>query len=173
MTASGELCLRPAGRDDAEFLYEIYASTREEELAVVPWDATAKEAFLRMQFAAQDTYYRATYPRARYDLIVCGDKVLGRLYVDRGEKAWQVLDIALLPGHRGNGIGTRLLSEVLAEAAAAGMPVQIHVERFNLARRLYHRLGFRQIDDQGVYLLLEREPSEGAPTWPVYPNTAS
>lgn len=165
MTASVEFCLRPAAPGDAELLYEIYASTREEELAVVPWDASAKEAFLRMQFAAQDTYYRATYPRASYDLIVCGEKVLGRLYVDRGEKAWLVLDIALLPGHRGNGIGTRLLSEVLAEAAAAGMPVQVHVERVNPARRLYHRLEFRQIDDQGVYLLLERSPG--------YPNTAS
>jgi len=156
MTASLEVCLRPAEPGDAELLYEIYASTREEELAVVPWDAGAKEAFLRMQFAAQDTYYRATYPRASYDLIVSGEKVLGRLYVDRGENAWRVLDIALLPGHRGSGIGTRLLSEVLAEAAAAERPVQVHVERFNPARRLYDRLGFREIADQGVYLLLER-----------------
>jgi hypothetical protein len=49
--------LRPAGPGDAEWLYRIYASTRDEELAVVPWDAAAKEAFLRMQFAAQDSCY--------------------------------------------------------------------------------------------------------------------
>jgi len=144
-------------------LYQIYASTREEELAVVPWDASTKEAFLRMQFNAQDTYYRANYGRASYDLIVSGDDVLGRLYVDRGEKAWLVLDIALLPQYRGNGIGTRLLSQVLAQAAEAGKPVQIHVESLNPARHLYERLGFREIEDQGIYLLLE---------W-TYPNTAS
>lgn len=164
MTALVEVCLRPAAPGDAELLYEIYASTREEELAVVPWDASTKEAFLRMQFAAQDTYYRATYPQASYDLIVSGEKVLGRLYIDRGERAWLVLDIALLPEHRRKGIGTRLLSEVLADATEAGRPVQIHVERFNPARRLYDRLGFREIADQGVYLLLERA---------IYPNTAS
>jgi hypothetical protein len=28
--------------------------TRDDELAPVPWDASAKETFLRMQFAAQD-----------------------------------------------------------------------------------------------------------------------
>ena len=158
MTASVGLCLRPAGPEDAELLYRIYASTREEELAVVPWDDSVKEAFLRMQFRAQDTYYRATYPDASYDLIVSGDDVLGRLYVDRGDDAWRVLDIALLPEHRGAGLGTRLMSEILAEAATAGKPVQIHVERFNPARHLYDRLGFREIADEGVYLLLERQP---------------
>ena len=152
--------LRPATPDDAELLYRIYASTREEELAVVPWNATAKEAFLRMQYAAQDSYYHATFPAASYDLIVVGgegEEVLGRLYADRGADAWLVIDIALLPEHRGKGTGTLLLNRVLAEATGAGKPVRIYVERFNPAQRLYARLGFRQIADEGVYLLLERE----------------
>jgi len=170
VTTSSQLCLRPVGRDDAELLYRIYASTREEELAVVPWDASVKEAFLRMQFKAQDAHYRATYPNASFDLIVNGDDVLGRLYVNRGESAWRVVDIALLPEHRRGGIGTRLLGEILAEAAAAGKAVQLHVERFNPARHLYDRLGFSQIEDQGVYLLLERESPEAQDS---YPKTAS
>ncbi len=151
--------LRPAGSADAELLYRIYASTREDELAVVPWDEPTKEAFLRMQFAAQDSYYHANYPAASYDLIVSGDEVLGRLYVDRAESAWNVIDLALLPEHRGKGIGTRLLTQILEEAGTAAKPVQMHVERFNPARRLYHRLGFRQIADKGVYLQLEWRPS--------------
>jgi imidazolonepropionase-like amidohydrolase len=48
------------------------------------------------------------------------------------------------------------LSDLLAEADAAAKPVTIHVERFNPALRLYARLGFVQIDDQGVHPLLER-----------------
>jgi ribosomal protein S18 acetylase RimI-like enzyme len=151
--------LRPAGPDDAEVLFRIYASTREEELAVVPWDAATKQAFLRMQFTAQDTDYRGNYPGASYDLVVAGEEVLGRLYVDRGAAAWLVLDLALLPQYRGRGIGTALLSGVLADAAAAGKPVHMHVEQFNPARRLYDRLGFQQIAEQGIYLLLERKPS--------------
>jgi ribosomal protein S18 acetylase RimI-like enzyme len=160
VTTVGRQALRPAGPGDAELLYRIYASTREDELAVVPWDAAQKEAFLRMQFAAQDRYYHANFPDASYDLIVSGDEVLGRLYVDRGEAAWLVLDLALLPGHRGQGIGTQLLTEVLAEAGAASKPVQMHVEQFNPAQRLYDRLGFRMIADQGVYLLLEWQPGQ-------------
>jgi ribosomal protein S18 acetylase RimI-like enzyme len=158
LTTTARPGLRPAGSGDAELLYRIYASTREDELAVVPWEAAQKEAFLRMQFAAQDRYYHATFPAASYDLIVSGEEVLGRLYLDRGKAAWLVLDIALLPEHRGRGIGARLLTDVLAEAGAAAKPVQIHVERFNPAQRLYDRLGFRQIADEGVYLRLEWNP---------------
>lgn len=158
MTPAATPGLRPAGPGDAEVLYRIYASTREEELAVVPWDAPTKEAFLRMQFTAQDTDYHARYPSASYDLIVSGQEVLGRLYVDRGHTALHVLDIALLPQHRGKGVGTRLLTELLAEAGAARKPVEIYVERFNPARRLYDRLGFCQVADQGAYLLLEWKP---------------
>lgn len=156
MTASETVTLRPAEEGHAELLYEIYASTRKEELAPLDWDASVKEAFLRQQFHAQDSYYRSTFPNASYDLIIDGDDVLGRLYVDRGERAWLVLDIALLPKHRGHGIGTHLLEQVIGDAEAAGKAVQIHVEQFNPARTLYDRLGFRQVEDQGVYLLLER-----------------
>ena len=48
-----------------------------------------------------------------------------------------------------------MLKGLLAEAAAAGKPLRIHVERFNPALRLYERLGFRQLDDRGVYLFME------------------
>ncbi len=45
------------------------------------------------------------------------------------------------------------------EVWAAGTAVRIHVERNNPALGLYHRLGFREIEDQGVYLLMERAPA--------------
>ncbi|MBV9196331.1 MAG: GNAT family N-acetyltransferase [Solirubrobacterales bacterium] len=156
--------LRPVVDGDRELLYRIYASTRTEELAPLPWDESTKDAFLRMQFAAQDRYYRQTYPDATYDVVLARDEPVGRLYVHRGARAILVIDVALLPRHRGRGIGTSLLRRVMCEARAVGKPVHVHVERFNPARRLYERLGFRQVADQGIYLLLERA---------VQPNTAS
>ena len=66
------------------------------------------------------------------------------------------MDIALLPEHRGNGVGSSLLRDLLAEADADGKRVTIHVERLNPALRLYERLGFSVAEDKGVYLLLER-----------------
>jgi ribosomal protein S18 acetylase RimI-like enzyme len=80
---------------------------------------------------------------------------VGRLYVDRCEKAIRIMDIALLPEHRRAGIGTKLLRELQDEARTAGKTLTIHVEKFNPALRLYQRLGFQQIEDKGIYLFLE------------------
>ena len=57
------------------------------------------------------------------------------------------------------GIGTWLLRHLQAEAQASSRPLRIHVERFNPALRLYERLGFRDIEDKGVYLFMEWRPA--------------
>lgn len=150
--------LRPEKPEDASFLFQLYASTRAEEMKLVPWNGSQKEAFLRMQFDAQTTHYHRHYPRASYDIILLGEHAIGRLYVYRDEEAIHLIDIALLPEHRGSGIGGRLLNDLLSRAAAERKPVRIHVERENPAMRLYTRLGFRKIEDQGVYYLMEWTP---------------
>jgi ribosomal protein S18 acetylase RimI-like enzyme len=151
--------LRPVEPGDEEFVYRVYASTRTEELAVVAWDDAAKDAFLRMQFAAQDRYYHDQMPDASYQVVLVYGVAAGRLYVDRRADEIHVIDIALLPEHRGHGLGTRLMREVLSEADAAGKRVTIYVERFNRALSLYERLGFGPVEDEGVYLLLQRTPT--------------
>jgi ribosomal protein S18 acetylase RimI-like enzyme len=137
----------------------VYASTRAEELSVVPWDDAQKEAFLRQQFEAQDAWWRENYAAASFDVIAVDGEPVGRLYVHRGPSEIRIVDIALLPEHRGDGVGTLLLRDLLAEADAAGKSVTIHVERMNPALRLYERLGFSVAEDKGVYLFLERSPA--------------
>jgi ribosomal protein S18 acetylase RimI-like enzyme len=125
----------------------------------VPWDDAQKDAFLRSQFDAQDAWYREHYAAASFDVILIDGEPAGRLYVLRRDAEIRVVDIALLPEHRGIGIGTTLLRDLLTEADAAGKSVTIHVERFNPALRLYERLGFSIAEDRGVYLFLERLPA--------------
>jgi ribosomal protein S18 acetylase RimI-like enzyme len=156
-----EITLRPITPDDMEFLYRVYASTREEELSILPWSDEEKEDFLRMQFHAQHTHYQKHYADAKYDVILSGETPVGRLYVDRRPDDIRIIDIALLTEHRRGGIGGGLVRELLDEAAAAGKSVSIHVEKNNPAKTLYHRLGFVEIEDQGVYDLMEWTP-EGA-----------
>jgi ribosomal protein S18 acetylase RimI-like enzyme len=156
------ITLRPIGPADEAFLYQVYASTRQEELALVDWDEAQKQTFLHMQFHAQHTHYHAQFPAARYQLILCGGVPIGRLYFDYREQEVGILDIALLPQHRQQGIGGALLRQVLAEADQAGKPVRIYVERFNPALRLYQRLGFLPRADHGIYLQMER-PVGGSP----------
>ena len=124
----------------------------------MPWDDAQKDAFLRMQFDAQDAWWQENYADASFDVILVEGEPAGRLYVHRGPSEIRIVDIALLPEHRGNGIGTRLLEELLAEGDAEAKSVTIHVERMNPALRLYERLGFSLVEDKGVYLFLERPP---------------
>jgi len=147
--------LRPEVPADADFLYRLYASTRTEEMKQVPWSDAQKEAFLRMQFQAQSTHYHRYYPDASYHVISREERAIGRLYVYRTEDTIWVIDIALLPEHRGVGIGGRLLSAILEQAAAQQKRVRIYVERENPAMRLYNRLGFRKVEESGVYFLME------------------
>lgn len=151
------LGLRRATAEDEAFLGAVYASTREHELAAVAWDAATKDAFMRMQFAAQDRSYRQRHPGAAFDVVTVDGLLAGRLSVDRGDSEIHILDIALLPEYRGRGIGTALLTSILDEADMLGKAVAIHVERQNPARRLYDRLGFVQVAEQGLHLLLVRQ----------------
>lgn len=152
------ITLRPASAGDEGFLYQVYASTRQEELAPLPWTEAQKAAFLRMQFDAQARHYHEHYPDAAFLVIVRDGRPAGRLYVHRQRQGIRIIDIALLPEHRRAGIGTALLEELLAEGDRQGKPVSLHVEHFNPAMRLYERLGFRKVEDTGVYYLLERPP---------------
>jgi ribosomal protein S18 acetylase RimI-like enzyme len=148
--------LRPIREDDLELLFRVYASTREEELAPVPWTAEQKAGFLHMQAAAQHAYYQENYRGADWLVIERDGVPAGRLYIHRREKEIRLVDISLLPEHRNAGIGSDLLRELIAESETAGKPLRIHVEKNNPALRLYERLGFVPIVDKGVYHLMER-----------------
>jgi ribosomal protein S18 acetylase RimI-like enzyme len=148
--------LRPVEPADREFLLRLYASTREDELRQVEWPAEQMAAFLEQQFTAQDIHYRENYPGATLDVVEVGSAAAGRLYVARWPREIRIMDIALLPEFRGQGIGTRLLAALVGEADRGECTLSIHVERMNPALRLYRRLGFEVREDKGVYLLLER-----------------
>lgn len=152
--------LQAIGEADLELLYEIYASTREDEMAMTPWSEQQKRDFLRMQFHAQHNYYQEQFGQARFDLIKQADTVIGRLYLDRRADEIRIIDIALLPPFRGRGVGSRLLESILQEAQQSVLPVRIHVEKNNPAMRLYQRLGFELLEDKGIYELMEWRPAE-------------
>ncbi|MCD9230307.1 GNAT family N-acetyltransferase [Ralstonia pseudosolanacearum] len=146
--------LRPVTPDDQPFLLGLYASTREAELRLTGWTDAQKQQFVRMQFEAQQRAY-FSYPEAAFFLILQDGAPAGRLYLQHRPDAILVIDVSLLPAFCGQGVGSAVLSAVFRLAADAGKRVQIHVERFNPAQRLYRRLGFRLVEDKGVYLFLE------------------
>lgn len=144
-----------------DFLARVYASTRWEELQQVPWSDEQRLTFLRQQFDAQHIYYMEHFVDAAFDLILIEGKPGGRLYLDRRADEIRLIDISLLPEFRNRGIGGRLMADILNEGRETGRLVRIHVEHNNPALRLYQRLGFQKIEEQGVYHLMEWTPPAG------------
>jgi ribosomal protein S18 acetylase RimI-like enzyme len=147
--------LRPVQEEDEALLLEIYASTRADEMALVPWDAAQKQAFVQMQFTAQQTHYRSYFPQATHDIILADGKPIGRLYVDPRETAIHILDVTLLPERRGHGIGTQIIQDLMKEAANGNRSCSIYVEGYNRSLGLFERLGFMKIDENGASWLME------------------
>ncbi|MFK7972212.1 MAG: GNAT family N-acetyltransferase [Bacteroidia bacterium] len=149
---------QPITDADLPFLNKLYASTREEELSVTGWSSKEKTAFLDQQFHAQHTFYQEQFAKARFDIIIQDQTPIGRRYIEVRSDEIRLIDIALLPAYRGQGIGKTLMEQVLDEGRMHNLPVRIHVEQHNPAMRLYTRLGFEKIGDTGVYFLMEWKP---------------
>ncbi len=106
--------LIPVANSDYPLLFEIYVSSRAEELKLAPWTDEQKHAFLESQFEAQSNHYHSIYPNGSYDLIKLEDQTAGRLYQAELDDEIRILDITVLPQFQNRGIGTHLLSEILA-----------------------------------------------------------
>jgi GNAT superfamily N-acetyltransferase len=149
-----DLVLREATPEDERFLFEVYASTRIDELAQTGWTDDQKLAFIEMQFMARER----SYPRVDNRIILLNGRPVGRILVDRGETAIVLRDIALLTEYRNGGIGSRVIQDLMKEATEAQKPIELHVFAHSPAVRLYERLGFRQSGPAGAYLEMQWLP---------------
>ena len=159
------LRLRPETPADEGFLFEVYASTRQEELAVTGWDQTTLRAFLEQQFKAMRHGYRQMFPQAEFSVILLDRSAIGRMVVDRSAKEIRLVDVALLPQYRNRGLGTHLMNQLLDEARRTQTPLRIHVLINSPAVRFYQRLGFVQRGQPDLYQEMEWRPGS-APSLP-------
>nr|WP_216295681.1 N-acetyltransferase [Delftia acidovorans]MCA1071694.1 hypothetical protein [Delftia acidovorans] len=154
----GALVLKPIDAGDEAALIAIFASTREQERERFGWPEDQWDAFIRQQFIAQHTQYSTAYANPSFDLVLRDGEIAGRLYVDRSPQEVRVVDIALLPEHRRQGVGRQLLQTLLDESDACGVPIGLHVEKNNPILDYYRRLGFLTEADRGVYWYMARTP---------------
>ena len=159
--ASG-VVLRRERDDDRAFLRDLYGAMRAEERAHAPLPDAAWSWMLDQQFELQRQHYRGGFPDAEFWVVELGSRPVGRFYVEDGPLGIRVLDITLLPDVRGRGIGTQLLVQVLERARARACAVSLQVEAGNPARRLYQRLGFRDVVADGPFVSMRCDPPASA-----------
>jgi ribosomal protein S18 acetylase RimI-like enzyme len=157
-TRAGTVTLRPEQPADEPFLFEVYASTREEELNLTGWTAAMRNAFLNQQFKAMRQGYAGMFPQGVFSIILLEGRPIGRQVVDRNTERICVVDVALLPPFQCQGIGTALMEAVLRLAVGENLPVRLHVVRDNRALNLYRRLGFQPLGEMDAYQEMEWRP---------------
>jgi ribosomal protein S18 acetylase RimI-like enzyme len=151
--------LRPEVEADAPFRMALFRVSRGPGWDQIPLPADRLAKIMEQQFNAQIQGYRAAYPLARLEIITVEDRPIGRLATDRGADALHLIDIAVVPEWRGQGIGAAVLRALMDEAADAATPLTLQVARDNLAaQRLYHRLGFALTTADATHLTLRRPP---------------
>lgn len=125
------LTLRDAAREEHEFMFEVYAATRGEEVTMFGWHSAQAEAFLRSQFDIRERAYAMQFPHATHSVVVFDKNNVGTMIIDRGDRAVTLVDIAILPKYRRRGIASRLLRELQTQAAEENKSVVLHVEKIN------------------------------------------
>ena len=153
------ISLRTCRPGDQDFLFTLYASTRRHEIAPLGWPEAQQEAFLRMQFTAQQRSYELAYAQSEHHIVELDGQPIGRLMVLREKDAVLLVDISLLAEHRGHGVGGELLRELIQQCVRAGSTLKLQVLKTNPALRLYQRLGFTRTGEDQMYIQMERRPA--------------
>ena len=153
--AGDSISFRPVSDGDEEFLLEVYRSSRGEDLRQLGWDEDRISEFLRMQYEAQKYFLQSDYPDVSDEIILLAGLEAGRLIVDRRENEIRCVDVALLPGHRGAGVGTLLIRRLQSEAKQCNQPLRAQVIRFSRAVNLFERLGFGRTSETGTHFQME------------------
>lgn len=145
-----DLVIRPAVQDDLEVLWNFLA------LAAYEPDAEAAKAIPGV------AKYLVGWQRpGDFGCIAAqnGDIIgaawarrfsAAELKVPYGDEEAPKVSIGVQPHARGQGVGEKLMGAVIGEAAHRGLRLCLSVRSDNPARRLYERLGFRDMPGSAV-----------------------
>lgn len=139
--------------DDASFVFELFLSTTSPSTAFAGLSPSEQERIRETEYDLQRQTIEAVFPTARAEIIEVDGEPAGELIVDHGRDRIRLIDIALLPRYRGEGIGGDLVRSLCDEAAARRLPLELAVATENVAaRRLYDRLGFRETSADSLFV---------------------
>ncbi len=156
------ISFRPVTDGDKEFLLGLYKSSRGDDLRELGWDEDRISEFLELQHEAQQHFYQTDYLQAEDEIVLIEGQTAGRLIVERREHEIRCIEIALLPGHRGAGVGTFLIQRLQDEARQINKPLRLQVIRFNRAVTLLEGLGFVRTSETGTHFQMEWRPPASA-----------
>lgn len=154
--------LRPATDQDYDWLFELKrASMMEYVEKIFGWD----EKF-------QSDLFRRNFQPEAISIVTVEGCDAGMVETEETPTHLFLKRIEILPEFQRKGIGTRIISKLVADARAASLPTRLRVFKVNPARNLYRRLGFRVVGETALHLQMETQvpnpqkanpPADGSP----------
>lgn len=152
------IALTPVTAEDNDFLLRLYQSSRGDDLRELGWSEDRIGEFLEMQHEAQRNFLAADYPNIVDQIVSLDGARAGRLAVEQRPDEIRLVDIALVPERRNQGLGTQLIQQVQEHAQSARLPLRLQVIRFSRAVSLFERLGFTRTSETGSHFHMEWNP---------------
>jgi ribosomal protein S18 acetylase RimI-like enzyme len=131
---------------DTEFLFQLFGEIKIAELNAYAWPEQMLNQLIAMQYNGYEQTIKHEYPNADDFVIMVNSENAGRLQLDKNENGFRIINISLLPAFQKNGIGSKIIKDVLTEADLKNKPVYLEVDRTNPAFNLYKRLDFEVYD---------------------------
>ena len=144
MSSSFEL--RAATPDDHDAVFALYENLfRHHVERIWGWDP-----------AWQTANFTEEWQTARTDLILTLHGLSGYLQVKSEPDHDYILSLGILPESQGQGIGRRIVADLMQAAASRGMPLRLSVFRTNpRALEFYESLGFQTTTETPEFHRLE------------------
>lgn len=138
--------MRPARSDESDLLFDLHRDAMQDLVCAV---------FGEWNDAVQRDLHNAWFEPDQVQVVEVDGRPVGMIAVSWSGEHIEVHRIEIEAAHRDRGLGTELLSSILAEADLRGRSTAIEVFRINRAHQLYERLGFHEVsrDDAKIYLM--------------------
>ena len=142
-----ECRLRPAAESDREFLYDVYCQTMRGSVETTwGWDEAWQRRDFERRFETCQTF-----------VIESESRTVGGLFIEPHPGSIDIVELQVLPGYQGMGIGTEIIKRLLEQAVRDDLDVTLSVVGVNTrARRLYERLGFVVAGSEGPFIRMRR-----------------
>ncbi|WP_137789253.1 GNAT family N-acetyltransferase [Bacillus sp. E(2018)] len=90
-------------------------------------------------------------------MIVVNEQTVGKIRISRKDREAWIYGFAVLTEHQGQGIGRKVLRQVINEQSSAGNSIHLEVDTKNdQALELYKAVGFKVVHSQDYYSYLNR-----------------
>jgi len=165
-----QITLQPEAQtpEAGSLAYRLFALDKLAELAAIGLPQPQAEALVQMQWRGRALTYANQYPGAEDWTISLEDGTpVGRYLLQKIPQGLRMVDFAILPEWREQGIGTHVLQKLIHNTSTNGEVFSLRVEKNNRALNLYKRLGFTIVSGDEISFEMEWKPERTTGPSPI------